>query len=151
MQPLELRGKDMLSSPKSCHVPDISILAFSVQVLILCGSAYRPTEEIDLRSIGWGNIFQMPFKHMRDYRLHHLFPFFIYSGFELLFFCTGFALVCVLQVVLSRSGVGEVGQACYANPIFFLCTSSELRCLLYWLGTYGLHTHHLRTFSSHLL
>ncbi|KFU97849.1 Protein unc-93 B1, partial [Pterocles gutturalis] len=27
------------------------------QVLVLCGSAYRPTEEIDLRSIGWGNIF----------------------------------------------------------------------------------------------
>ncbi|KFZ48860.1 Protein unc-93 B1, partial [Antrostomus carolinensis] len=69
------------------------------QVLVLCGSAYRPTEEIDLRSIGWGNIFQLPFKHMRDYRLRHLFPFFIYSGFEVLFVCTGFSLnygVCAL-------------------------------------------------------
>lgn len=63
------------------------------QVLVLCGSAYRPTEEIDLRSIGWGNIFQLPFKHMRDYRLRHLFPLFIYSGFEVLFICTGFSLV----------------------------------------------------------
>ncbi|XP_068541616.1 protein unc-93 homolog B1 isoform X2 [Anas acuta] len=68
------------------------------QVLLLCGSAYRPTEEIDLRSIGWGNIFQLPFKHMRDYRLRHLLPFFIYSGFEVLFVCTGFSLV--------RRGVG---------------------------------------------
>ncbi|XP_068541618.1 protein unc-93 homolog B1 isoform X4 [Anas acuta] len=67
-------------------------------VLLLCGSAYRPTEEIDLRSIGWGNIFQLPFKHMRDYRLRHLLPFFIYSGFEVLFVCTGFSLV--------RRGVG---------------------------------------------
>ncbi|NXD88664.1 UN93B protein, partial [Halcyon senegalensis] len=68
-------------------------------VLALCGNAYRPTEEIDLRSIGWGNIFQLPFKHMRDYRLRHLFPFFIYSGFEVLFVCTGFSLnygVCAL-------------------------------------------------------
>uniref|UniRef100_A0A8C4UHD8 Unc-93 homolog B1, TLR signaling regulator n=1 Tax=Falco tinnunculus TaxID=100819 RepID=A0A8C4UHD8_FALTI len=68
-------------------------------VLVLCGSAYRPTEEIDLRSIGWGNIFQLPFKHMRDYRLRHLFPLFIYSGFEVLFVCTGFSLnygVCTL-------------------------------------------------------
>lgn len=63
------------------------------QVLVLCGSAYQPTEEIDLRSIGWGNIFQLPFKHMRDYRLRHLFPLFIYSGFEVLFVCTGFSLV----------------------------------------------------------
>uniref|UniRef100_A0A3Q2WQY5 Unc-93 homolog B1, TLR signaling regulator n=1 Tax=Haplochromis burtoni TaxID=8153 RepID=A0A3Q2WQY5_HAPBU len=51
----------------------------------LCGAAYRPTEEIDLRSIGWGNIFQLPFKHLRDYRLRLLCPFFIYSGFETLF------------------------------------------------------------------
>lgn len=50
-------------------------------------------EEIDMRSIGWGNIFQLPFKHMRDYRLRHLFPLFIYSGFEVLFVCTGFSLV----------------------------------------------------------
>lgn len=68
-------------------------------VLVLCGAAYRPTEEIDLRSIGWGNIFQLPFKHMRDYRLRHLFPFFIYSGFEVLFVVTGFTLcygVCTI-------------------------------------------------------
>ncbi|XP_074128461.1 protein unc-93 homolog B1 [Sminthopsis crassicaudata] len=68
-------------------------------ILALCGSAYRPTEEIDLRSVGWGNIFQLPFKHMRDYRLRHLFPFFVYSGFEVLFVCTGFTLgygVCSL-------------------------------------------------------
>ncbi|NWV30255.1 UN93B protein, partial [Origma solitaria] len=63
------------------------------QVLVLCGAAYRPMEEIDMRSIGWGNIFQLPFKHMRDYRLRHLFPLFIYSGFEVLFVCTGFSLV----------------------------------------------------------
>ncbi|XP_003215098.2 protein unc-93 homolog B1 isoform X1 [Anolis carolinensis] len=61
-------------------------------VLILCGSAYRPTEEIDLRSIGWGNIFQLPFKHMRDYRLRHLFLFFIYSGFEVIFLSNDFTL-----------------------------------------------------------
>ncbi|NWX80825.1 UN93B protein, partial [Alca torda] len=70
-----------------------------LMVLVLCGSAYQPTEEIDLRSIGWGNIFQLPFKHMRDYRLRHLFPLFIYSGFEVLFVCTGFSLnygVCAL-------------------------------------------------------
>ncbi|XP_015718562.1 protein unc-93 homolog B1 isoform X2 [Coturnix japonica] len=68
-------------------------------VLLLCGSAYRTTEEIDLRSIGWGNIFQLPFKHMRDYRLRHLLPFFIYSGFEVLFICNDFSLnygVCAL-------------------------------------------------------
>ncbi|KAM4603475.1 protein unc-93 homolog B1 [Polymixia lowei] len=67
--------------------------------LVLCGAAYRPTEEIDLRSIGWGNIFQLPFKHLRDYRLRLLCPFFIYSGFEMLFAVTGFSLsygVCTL-------------------------------------------------------
>ncbi|XP_063814463.1 protein unc-93 homolog B1 [Pseudophryne corroboree] len=68
-------------------------------ILVLCGSAYRPTEEIDLRSIGWGNIFQLPFKHARDYRLRCLAPYFLYSGFEVLFACSGFALcygVCSL-------------------------------------------------------
>lgn len=67
--------------------------------LVLCGAAYRPTEEIDLRSIGWGNIFQLPFKHLRDYRLRLLCPFFVYSGFEVLFVITGFSLsygVCIL-------------------------------------------------------
>uniref|UniRef100_W5MMJ0 Unc-93 homolog B1, TLR signaling regulator n=1 Tax=Lepisosteus oculatus TaxID=7918 RepID=W5MMJ0_LEPOC len=63
-----------------------------ITFLALCGSAYRPTEEIDLRSIGWGNIFQLPFKHMRDYRLRLLCPFFIYSGFEVLFAITGLTL-----------------------------------------------------------
>lgn len=66
---------------------------FCSQFLVLCGAAYRPTEEIDLRSIGWGNIFQLPFKHLRDYRLRLLCPFFIYSGFETLFAVTGFSLV----------------------------------------------------------
>ncbi|XP_035281840.1 protein unc-93 homolog B1 [Anguilla rostrata] len=60
--------------------------------LALCGAAYRPAEEIDLRSIGWGNIFQLPFKHLRDYRLRLLCPFFIYSGFETLFAITGLIL-----------------------------------------------------------
>ncbi|XP_041839560.1 protein unc-93 homolog B1 [Melanotaenia boesemani] len=67
--------------------------------LVLCGPAYRPTEEIDLRSIGWGNIFQLPFKHLRDYRLRLLCPFFIYSGLEVLFVVSGFSLsygVCIL-------------------------------------------------------
>ncbi|OXB69809.1 UNVERIFIED_CONTAM: hypothetical protein H355_009738 [Colinus virginianus] len=42
---------------------------------------------------------QLPFKHMRDYRLRHLLPFFIYSGFEVLFVCNDFTLnygVCTL-------------------------------------------------------
>ncbi|KAG1956406.1 protein unc-93 A [Pimephales promelas] len=60
--------------------------------LVLCGAAYRPTEEIDLRSIGWGNIFQLPFKHLRDYRIRLLCPFFIYSGFEVLFAVQGLTL-----------------------------------------------------------
>ncbi|XP_077575637.1 protein unc-93 homolog B1 [Stigmatopora nigra] len=67
--------------------------------LVLCGAAYRPTEEIDLRSIGYGNIFQLPFKHFRDYRLHLLCPFFFYSGLEVLFAITGLTVsygVCAL-------------------------------------------------------
>eukprot|EP00069_Balaena_mysticetus_P001275 bmy_15195T0 len=49
-------------------------VAFLAMLLVLglCGAAYRPTEEIDLRSVGWGNIFQLPFKHVRDFRLRHL-------------------------------------------------------------------------------
>ncbi|XP_030600016.1 protein unc-93 homolog B1 [Archocentrus centrarchus] len=75
--------------------------AFLAMIIFLglCGPAYRPTEEIDLRSIGWGNIFQLPFKHLRDYRLRLLCPFFIYSGFEMLFAVSGFSLsygVCAL-------------------------------------------------------
>lgn len=71
----------------------LPLTAVRPQVLGLCGAAYRPTEEIDLRSVGWGNIFQLPFKHVRDFRLRHLVPFFVYSGFEVLFACTGLALV----------------------------------------------------------
>ncbi|XP_071618508.1 protein unc-93 homolog B1 [Heliangelus exortis] len=68
-------------------------------VLVLCGSAYSPTEELDLRSWGWGNIFQMPFKHLRDFRLRLLLPLCSYTGLEGLFVCTGFTLnygVCAL-------------------------------------------------------
>ncbi|XP_028668061.2 protein unc-93 homolog B1 isoform X1 [Erpetoichthys calabaricus] len=103
---IEGLNKTILSSlPRSISLIEVESVLMGVafismlMILILCGSAYQPTEEIDLRSIGWGNIFQLPFKHMRDYRLRHLFPFFIYSGFEVLFACTGFALgygVCVL-------------------------------------------------------
>ncbi|EMP27683.1 Protein unc-93 like protein B1 [Chelonia mydas] len=84
-----------------------------LMVLILCGSAYRPTEEIDLRSIGWGNIFQLPFKHMRDYRLRHLFPFFIYSGFEVLFVCTGFSLAPLLAGAAAHA-ILLIGLFCWA-------------------------------------
>ncbi|KAF5900689.1 protein unc-93 B1-like, partial [Clarias magur] len=68
--------------------------AFIAMIIFLavCGAAYRPTEEIDLRSIGWGNIFQLPFKHLRDYRLRLLCPFFVYSGFEVLFAVKGLIL-----------------------------------------------------------
>ncbi|NWR60414.1 UN93B protein, partial [Bucorvus abyssinicus] len=95
-------------------------------VLVLCGSAYRPTEEIDLRSIGWGNIFQLPFKHMRDYRLRHLFPFFIYSGFEVLFVCTGFSLnygVCAL-------GLGKLAYLLVAYGSSAALCSSLALCAL---------------------
>ncbi|NWX92618.1 UN93B protein, partial [Nothoprocta pentlandii] len=93
-------------------------------VLLLCGPAHRPTEEIDLRSIGWGNIFQLPFKHMRDYRLRHLFPFFIYSGFEVLFVCTGFALnygVCALGLERLASLVATYGAAAAVGSALALC------------------------------
>ncbi|KFR07526.1 Protein unc-93 B1, partial [Nipponia nippon] len=95
------------------------------QVLVLCGSAYRPTEEIDLRSIGWGNIFQLPFKHMRDYRLRHLFPFFIYSGFEVLFVCTGFSLnygVCALGLEKLAYLLMAYGFSASACSSLALCT-----------------------------
>ncbi|XP_066854948.1 protein unc-93 homolog B1 isoform X2 [Anser cygnoides] len=95
------------------------------QVLLLCGSAYRPTEEIDLRSIGWGNIFQLPFKHMRDYRLRHLLPFFIYSGFEVLFVCTGFSLnygVCALGLEKLAYLLMAYGFSASACSSLALCT-----------------------------
>ncbi|XP_048663565.1 protein unc-93 homolog B1, partial [Marmota marmota marmota] len=81
-------------------------VAFLAMLLVLglCGAAYRPTEEIDLRSVGWGNIFQLPFKYVRDFRLRHLVPFFIYSGFEVLFACTGLALHSWESCMRTRRG-----------------------------------------------
>nr|XP_056707602.1 protein unc-93 homolog B1 [Euleptes europaea] len=104
-------------------------------VLILCGSAYRPTEEIDLRSIGWGNIFQLPFKHMRDYRLRHLIPFFIYSGFEVVFLCTGFALnygVCSIgleYVAYIITAYGLSSAVCSSLALFMLCVPRQVPLL----------------------
>ncbi|KAM9856541.1 protein unc-93 homolog B1 [Aulostomus maculatus] len=92
--------------------------------LVLCGPAYRPTEEIDLRSIGWGNIFQLPFKHLRDYRLRLLCPFFIYSGFEGLFAITGFSLsygVCVLGLKSLWLLIVVYGLSCSVFSSLSLC------------------------------
>ncbi|XP_044045600.1 protein unc-93 homolog B1 [Siniperca chuatsi] len=92
--------------------------------LLLCGAAYRPTEEIDLRSIGWGNIFQLPFKHLRDYRLRLLCPFFIYSGFEVLFAVTGFSLsygVCVLGLEKLWLLIVVYGLSCSVFSSLSLC------------------------------
>ncbi|XP_001367891.1 protein unc-93 homolog B1 [Monodelphis domestica] len=109
-------------------------MAFLAMVLILalCGSAYRPTEEIDLRSVGWGNIFQLPFKHMRDYRLRHLFLYFIYTGFEVLFLCTGFTLgygVCAMGLerlapLLVAYGLG--GAVSSSLGLFQLCLPRQV-------------------------
>ncbi|XP_017287916.1 protein unc-93 homolog B1 isoform X2 [Kryptolebias marmoratus] len=95
--------------------------------LLLCGPAYRPTEEIDLRSIGWGNIFQLPFKHLRDYRLRLLCPFFIYSGFEVLFALSGFSLsygVCILGLKSLWLLIVVYGLSC---SVFSLLALSLLR------------------------
>ncbi|XP_040891283.1 protein unc-93 homolog B1 [Toxotes jaculatrix] len=92
--------------------------------LVLCGAAYRPTEEIDLRSIGWGNIFQLPFKHLRDYRLRLLCPFFIYSGFEVLFAITGFSLsygVCILGLKKLWLLIVVYGLSCSVFSSLSLC------------------------------
>uniref|UniRef100_A0A4W6DKY2 Unc-93 homolog B1, TLR signaling regulator n=1 Tax=Lates calcarifer TaxID=8187 RepID=A0A4W6DKY2_LATCA len=92
--------------------------------LVLCGAAYRPTEEIDLRSIGWGNIFQLPFKHLRDYRLRLLCPFFIYSGFEVLFAVTGFSLsygVCILGLKSLWLLIVVYGLSCSVFSSLSLC------------------------------
>ncbi|NXU57996.1 UN93B protein, partial [Turnix velox] len=109
-----------------------------LMVLALCGSAYRPTEEIDLRSIGWGNIFQLPFKHMRDYRLRHLFPLFTYSGFEVLFVCTGFSLVSPGR----RREVGQCGDGWFTQASSLLqnygVCALGLEKLAYLLVAYGL-------------
>ncbi|XP_015251676.1 PREDICTED: protein unc-93 homolog B1 [Cyprinodon variegatus] len=95
--------------------------------LLLCGPAYRPTEEIDLRSIGWGNIFQLPFKHLRDYRLRLLCPFFIYSGLEMLFVISGFSLsygVCILGLKSLWILIVVYGLSC---SVFSLLSLSLLR------------------------
>ncbi|XP_069485025.1 protein unc-93 homolog B1 [Ambystoma mexicanum] len=97
-------------------------------VLVLCGAAYRPTEEIDLRSIGWGNIFQQPFKHMRDYRLRHLFPFFIYSGFEGLFVCTGFTL-CYGVCTIGLESLAYIIIAYGLSASIFSCLSLSMLTL----------------------
>uniref|UniRef100_A0A3P8TC32 Unc-93 homolog B1, TLR signaling regulator n=1 Tax=Amphiprion percula TaxID=161767 RepID=A0A3P8TC32_AMPPE len=92
--------------------------------LVLCGPAYRPTEEIDLRSIGWGNIFQLPFKHLRDYRLRLLCPFFIYSGFEVLFAIKGFSLsygVCGLGLDKLWLLIVVYGLSCSVFSTLSLC------------------------------
>ncbi|XP_064416872.1 protein unc-93 homolog B1 [Latimeria chalumnae] len=106
-------------------------VAFLAMILILtlCGAAYRPTEEIDLRSIGWGNIFQLPFKHVRDYRLRHLFPFFVYSGFEVVFVCTEFAL-CY--------GVCSIG---IENLAYIIITYGLASSLFSWLSLSMLRIH----------
>nr|XP_060628515.1 protein unc-93 homolog B1 [Anolis sagrei ordinatus] len=104
-------------------------------VLILCGSAYRPTEEIDLRSIGWGNIFQLPFKHMRDYRLRHLFLFFIYSGFEVLFLCNDFTLnygVCSIgleNMAYILIAYGLSAAVCSTLTLSMLCLPRQIPLL----------------------
>ncbi|KAG7214490.1 hypothetical protein INR49_023002 [Caranx melampygus] len=96
--------------------------------LVLCGAAYRPTEEIDLRSIGWGNIFQLPFKHLRDYRLRLLCPFFIYSGFEVLFAITGFSLEWEMQV--NKIGLTENLEGCSSKKnVYFSSPFTDLWCL----------------------
>uniref|UniRef100_A0A8C5P5Q2 Protein unc-93 homolog B1 n=1 Tax=Jaculus jaculus TaxID=51337 RepID=A0A8C5P5Q2_JACJA len=102
-------------------------VAFVAMLLVLglCGAAYRPTEEIDLRSVGWGNIFQLPFKHVRDYRLRHLVPFFIYSGFEVLFACTGLAL---------GYGVCSVGLERLASLLIAYSLGASAASLLGLLG-----------------
>ncbi|XP_056136296.1 protein unc-93 homolog B1 [Lampris incognitus] len=110
----------------------LSMLIF----LLLCGAAYRPTEEIDLRSIGWGNIFQLPFKHLRDYRLRLLCPFFIYSGLEMFFAISGLSLsygVCVLGLKKLWLLVVVYGLSC---SIFSSLSLSLLR-LPRWVALLG--------------
>ncbi|KAM3865363.1 protein unc-93 homolog B1 [Diretmus argenteus] len=104
--------------------------------LVLCGAAYRPTEEIDLRSIGWGNIFQLPFKHLRDYRLRLLCPFFVYSGFEVLFAISGLSLsygVCVLGLEKLWLLIVVYGLSC---SLFSFLSLSLLR-LPRWVSLLG--------------
>ncbi|CAI9535623.1 unnamed protein product [Staurois parvus] len=105
--------------------------------LVLCGSAYRPTEEIDLRSIGWGNIFQLPFKHFRDYRLRCLAPYFLYSGFEVLFACTGFVLcygVCSLGLEKLPYLITAYGLSASVFSTLAPCVSFGYHAKSPWLG-----------------
>ncbi|XP_068590759.1 protein unc-93 homolog B1 [Cebidichthys violaceus] len=120
----------LLNLPRSMLLIEVeSVLmgfAFLAMIifLVLCGAAYRPTEEIDLRSIGWGNIFQLPFKHLRDYRLRLLCPFFVYSGFEMLFAITGFSLsygVCVLGLKKLWLLILVYGLSCSVFSALSLC------------------------------
>ncbi|XP_076150026.1 protein unc-93 homolog B1 [Alosa pseudoharengus] len=94
--------------------------------LVLCGAAYRPTEEIDLRSIGWGNIFQLPFKHLRDYRLRLLIPFFIYSGFEVLFAVNGI----ILSYGVCSVGLKKLWLLVVVYGLSSSCCSALSLCLL---------------------
>ncbi|XP_057700169.1 protein unc-93 homolog B1 isoform X2 [Corythoichthys intestinalis] len=103
--------------------------------LVLCGAAYSPTEEIDLRSIGFGNIFQLPFKHFRDYRLRLLCPFFIYSGLEVLFAVTGLTLsygVCTLGLnkLWLLIVVYGLSTSCFSFLAFLLLRLPRWVCLL---------------------
>ncbi|XP_054634031.1 protein unc-93 homolog B1 [Dunckerocampus dactyliophorus] len=109
--------------------------------LVLCGAAHRPTEEIDLRSIGWGNIFQLPFKHLRDYRLRLLCPFFIYSGLEILFAITGLSLsygVCTLGLKKLWLLIAVYGFSC---SVFSSLSLSLLRLPRWTCLTAGAAVH----------
>ncbi|KAG7333821.1 hypothetical protein KOW79_002228 [Hemibagrus wyckioides] len=119
--------------------------AFIAMIIFLavCGAAYRPTEEIDLRSIGWGNIFQLPFKHLRDYRLRLLCPFFIYSGFEVLFAVKGLILsygVCAVGIEKLWLLVTVYGLSCsLCSSLSLLLLKPRLPRPVVLLGGAGLH------------
>ncbi|CAJ1052963.1 protein unc-93 homolog B1 [Xyrichtys novacula] len=120
--------------------------------LALCSAAYRPTEEIDLRSIGWGNIFQLPFKHLRDYRLRFLCPFFVYSGFEMLFAVTGFSLsygVCVLGLKKLWLLIVVYGLSCsiFSSLSLFLLRLPRWMCLAGGAAVHGVLLVALMAFS----
>ncbi|XP_012692522.1 protein unc-93 homolog B1 [Clupea harengus] len=129
------------SLPRSLMLIEVeSVLmgaAFVAMIIFLavCGAAYRPTEEIDLRSIGWGNIFQLPFKHLRDYRLRLLIPFFFYSGFEVFFAINGIILsygVCSVglkKVWLLVLVYGLSSSACSALSLCLLRVPRHLTLL----------------------
>ncbi|XP_060942766.1 protein unc-93 homolog B1 [Limanda limanda] len=131
---LETLPRSMLLIQVESVLMGFAFLAMII-FLVLCGAAYRPTEEIDLRSIGWGNIFQLPFKHLRDYRLRLLCPFFFYSGFEALFAISGISLtygVCILGLDKLWLLVLVYGLSCSIFSSLSLCTLRLPRwvCLL---------------------